>query len=198
MALPLLTPALLVLIHGPWSSPKLDPAERAAKLMKAMTLDEKLMMLHGPPKGKAAQCTHPMKETCAYVGNVAANNRLGIPPLNMNDGPQGFRNPDGKLQGTSTAWPSGLTMAASWDLAAVEEWGKGMGKEFRAKGSNVQLGPGLCLARVVSAPKQLAAVQTNFVSWQSHDDVPMSDVRVCVCLHCMSAAQRPELRVSIR
>jgi len=39
-------------------------------------------------------------------------------------------------------------MAASWDVAALEEWGVGMGKEFRAKGSNVQLGPGLCLARV--------------------------------------------------
>ena len=27
-------------------------------------------------------------------------------------------------------------------------WGKGMGEEFFAKGSNVQLGPGVCLARV--------------------------------------------------
>jgi hypothetical protein len=100
--------------------------------MKAMTLEEKFTMLHGPAKGNPAQCTHPAKAECAYVGNVAANDRLGIPPLTMNDGPQGFRNPDGKLQGTSTAWPSGLTMAASWDPAAVEQWGKGMGKEFRA------------------------------------------------------------------
>ena len=27
-------------------------------------------------------------------------------------------------------------------------WGKGMGEEFLAKGANVQLGPGMCLARV--------------------------------------------------
>jgi beta-glucosidase len=39
-------------------------------------------------------------------------------------------------------------MAASWDTAALLEWGVGMGKEFYAKGANVQLGPGLCLARV--------------------------------------------------
>ena len=39
-------------------------------------------------------------------------------------------------------------MAASWDEELLEEWGKGMGQEFYAKGSNVQLGPGLCLARV--------------------------------------------------
>ena len=39
-------------------------------------------------------------------------------------------------------------MAASWDVDAMKEWGIGMGKEFHAKGANVQLGPGLCLARV--------------------------------------------------
>jgi len=64
----------------------------------------------------------------------------------MNDGPQGFR--DNNHPQTTTAWPSGLTMAASWDTEAMFEWGKGMGKEFFEKGSNVQLGPGLCVARV--------------------------------------------------
>ena len=144
----MLISAATSLVPGPWSSTKLQPADRAAKLLEAMTLDEKFLMLHGPPSGNPAQCAHPTRAECAYVGNVASNSRLGIPPLNMNDGPQGFRNPFGRLQGTSTAWPSGLTMAASWDRDAVEVWGIGMGKEFRAKGSNVQLGPGLCLARV--------------------------------------------------
>ena len=138
------------LVKGPWSSTNLEPSTRAKKLLQAMTAEEKFRLLHGPPK--KGECTHPLHGFCAYVGNVKGNDRLGIPPLNMNDGPQGFRQPGGpKFQGTSTAWPSGLTMAASWDVAALEEWGKGMGKEFRAKGANVQLGPGLCLARVVSA-----------------------------------------------
>jgi len=64
----------------------------------------------------------------------------------MNDGPQGFR--DNNNPGSTTAWPSGLTMAASWDESAMLEWGSGMGVEFFNKGANVQLGPGLCLARV--------------------------------------------------
>ena len=81
-----------------------------------------------------------------YVGNVPGNTRLNIPPLTLNDGPQGFRDNDNP--GTTTAWPSGLTMAASFDKDIMFEWGSGMGKEFKAKGSNVQLGPGLCLARV--------------------------------------------------
>merc|ERR550532_2283084 len=83
---------------------------------------------------------------CAYVGNVAGNARLGIPPIHMQDGPQGFRND--KQPGTTTAWPSALTIAASWDVDAAYAWGAGMGREFHAKGANVQLGPGLCVARV--------------------------------------------------
>jgi beta-glucosidase len=77
---------------------------------------------------------------------VAANPALGIPPLTMNDGPQGFR--DNEHPATTTAWPSGLTMAASFDVAAMQEWGEGQGVEFYGKGANIQLGPGLCLARV--------------------------------------------------
>ncbi len=42
-----------------------------------MQLDEKIDMLYGVPG--------------PYIGNVKANQRLKIPPLNMNDGPQGFR-----------------------------------------------------------------------------------------------------------
>jgi Glycosyl hydrolase family 3 N terminal domain len=63
-------------------------------------------------------------------GNVPANTRLGIPAINMNDGPQGFRG----IPGTSTCWPSGLTMAATWNTTAMLAWGRGMGQEFVAKG----------------------------------------------------------------
>ena len=125
----------------------LTPSERAKRLVDNMTLAEQMVFLHGPDSGPGVQCTQPMQASCAYVGNVAGNSRLGIPPLTMNDGPQGFRAPS-SFGGTSTAWPSGLTIAASWDKEAVEAWGAGMGKEFKAKGSNVQLGPGLCVARV--------------------------------------------------
>lgn len=132
------------LVPGPWSNTKLSADERASTLLKNMTLDEKLTMLHGPPTGPCCQCN--TSADCAYVGNVLGNSRLGIPPITMNDGPQGFR--DDPHPGTTTAWPSGLAMAASWDVDAMFEWGSGMGQEFYDKGSNVQLGPGVCLARV--------------------------------------------------
>ena len=45
-------------------------------------------------------------------------------------------------------------MAASWDVAAMLEWGGGMGKEFFAKGANVQvhaLRPATPLAAAIRA-----------------------------------------------
>ena len=82
--------------------------------------------------------------------------RLGIPPLNLNDGPQGFRGQGNSKPGrpllaqagTTTAFPSGLTVAATWDVKAARLWGESMGEEFRDKGSNVQLGPGVCVSRL--------------------------------------------------
>eukprot|EP00043_Microstomoeca_roanoka_P013291 m.130236 g.130236 ORF g.130236 m.130236 type:complete len:782 (+) comp15716_c2_seq1:3-2348(+) len=118
--------------NRPWMDVTADPESRAEQLLAMMTLDEKITMLHG--------------SAGPYVGNVPANTRLGIPALNLNDGPQGFR--DDAHPGTTTCWPSGLTMAATWDVNAMRNWGSAMGQEFYNKGANIQLGPGLCLARV--------------------------------------------------
>ena len=57
----------------PWMNTKLPPAERAAYLLQAMELSEKIDMLHGWP-------------TQDYVGYVPPNSRLGIPALTLNDG----------------------------------------------------------------------------------------------------------------
>ena len=115
-----------------WMDTADPPSVRAAKLMNEMTLDEKLFMFHGSSTG--------------YVGGVQANTRLGIPALHYNDGPQGFR--DNSFLGSTTSFPSGLTIGATFDVVAAQQWGSAMGKEFFLKGANVQLGPGMCIARV--------------------------------------------------
>jgi beta-glucosidase len=66
--------------------------------------------------------------------------------IKMNDGPQGFR--DNQHPGTTTAWPSAMTVAAAWDVDLMYQWGAAMGAEFYGKGANVQLGPGVNVARV--------------------------------------------------
>ncbi len=106
-----------------------------------MHLDEKLAMLHGADK----EFDDGTLTGDRYVGNVMGNKRLGIPQLNLNDGPQGFR---GRSPGISTAWPAALSVAASWSRDTMFQWGQAMGQEFREHGANVQLGPGVCVARV--------------------------------------------------
>eukprot|EP00052_Salpingoeca_macrocollata_P017874 m.146254 g.146254 ORF g.146254 m.146254 type:complete len:696 (-) comp20527_c1_seq1:51-2138(-) len=116
----------------PWMNIRDTPEDRAKKLVAEMTTEEKLSLLHGYPG--------------EYVGNVPGIDRLNVPTQKFNDGPQGFR--DNARPGSSTSWPSGLTVAASFDLNVMLAWGTAMGKEFYDKGANVQLGPGLCIARV--------------------------------------------------
>jgi len=120
----------------PWMNLGDDPAGRAKKLLANMTIDDKISMLHGVGLG--------------YIGNVAPIDRLGIPQLNLNDGPQGFRTSGSGTNkfGTSTGFPGGQTVGMTWDRDLARAWGEAMGKEFAKKGSNVQLGPGVNVARV--------------------------------------------------
>lgn len=52
--------------------------------------------------------------------------------------------------GSTTQYPSGLTVAHSWDPALFGEWGTAMGEEFAGKGANVQFGPGVNVARIAN------------------------------------------------
>ena len=160
-----------------WNNRAAPAATRAALLLANMTLDEKLAMLHGPPAPMpCCECkpTDPgFAPGCAYTGNVVGNTRLGIPPLHLNDGPQGFR--ENTHPGTTTQFPSGLAVAASWDVAAMESWGRAMGAEFFAKGANVQLGPGVCVARIPNDGR-------NF-------EYLSGEVRCCCCC-CLRAGRR--------
>lgn len=115
-----------------------SPEARAQAMLQRMNFTEKVNMLHGV--------------NGIYVGNVPGNERLGIPSLNLQDGPQGFRITPGTGEvGTSTAWPSSMTIAASWDLDLLYEWAYEMAREFKDKGANVQLAPGIGIARVPNA-----------------------------------------------
>jgi len=114
----------------PWMNVSDTPEARAHKLVAEMTTDEKLSLFHGSCRG--------------YTGNVCGIDRLGIPQQKNNDGPQGFRG----RGGTSTSWPAALTVAASFDTHLMKTYGEAMGDEFYRKGANIQLGPGVCLARI--------------------------------------------------
>ena len=110
-----------------------------------MTLCELIPLLHGKKSGDCYARGAPTDPGGGYTsafGHVPGK----VPCLHSSDGPQGYRAENGS--GTSTAWPSTLTAAATWDEALLLEWGKAMGDEFYRKGSQVQLGPGCNVHRV--------------------------------------------------
>ena len=78
------------------------------------------------------------------IGNTAPIERLGVPALRLEDGPNGVAD----WQQDVTAFPSSLTAVASWDVALVAEYAQAQAVEQRGKGMHVMLGPGVNLARV--------------------------------------------------
>ncbi len=96
-------------------SQKDDP--RIEQLLSQLTLEEKLALLGG-----TGFETKPVP-------------RLGIPALNMTDGPVGVR------WKPSSAFPVSIMMAASWNPALIKNLGAALGQETKAKGRRMLLGP---------------------------------------------------------
>lgn len=93
--------------------------------------------------------------TGADYWTTQSNLAHGVGVVRMADGPHGLRvqdddNPDHLGLGRSrpaTCFPPAVTLASSWDVDLVEEVGMALGREARACGVSVVLGPGLNLKR---------------------------------------------------
>src|SRR5713226_4500775 len=130
----------------PWMDKTLPPDRRADLVLKELTLDEKIGFVHGngmpgwgPPRPNA------------YLGNGGAGfvlgvPRLGIPMIQMSDAAYGVRS-SGENGRYSTALPSNLASAATWDIHAACEYGELIGRELRAQGYNMTLGGGVNITR---------------------------------------------------
>jgi len=132
---------------GPWMNPTLTPEERADMVLKQLTLDEKLALLHGNGMAHAPQWQMPLSHLAnGGAGYVEGVKRLGIPPLVISDAAYGVRD-SGANGRYSTALPSSLGAAASWDLDSACDFGALIGQELRVQGFNMTLGGGVDLAR---------------------------------------------------
>jgi beta-glucosidase len=132
----------------PWMNKSLSPDERAEMVLKQMTLDEKIDLLHGNGMVHAPQWQMPLtSQGNGGAGYVVGVKRLGISPIWMSDAAYGVR--DSAANGRySTALPSPLGSAASWDPQAACEYGALIGRELRAQGYNMTLGGGTNITRV--------------------------------------------------
>lgn len=100
---------------------------RVDDLLSKLTREEKISLLAGDPFDGMSTVAIP---------------RLGIPKLVMADGPQGVR-----AHGSACSFPSGIALAATWDPKLAYRYGEALGREARARGIHIQLGPGVNIAR---------------------------------------------------
>jgi beta-glucosidase len=118
----------------PYKDSSLPVEQRVQDLLGRMTLQEKVAMLSGAD----------------WMQSVP-NERLGIPSIKMADGPLGIRSwagpssetkkESGGKKVTTTAFPAGVAMAATWDIDLVQSEGQAIAQEMKALGRDMILGP---------------------------------------------------------
>jgi beta-glucosidase len=129
-----------------WMNSSLSPDERASLVLKEMTLDEKISMLHGTGMVGLSPMSPLAVKSNGGAGYVVGIPRLHIPPIQMSDAAYGVRS-SGENGRYSTALPADIAGAASWDPEAAYEYGALIARELRAQGYNMTLGGGVNLTR---------------------------------------------------
>jgi beta-glucosidase len=129
--------------HYAWSDTTLSADARADLVIHEMTLDEKIMLLHG--QGMPFFAKGPT-DSNGGAGYTPAIPRLGIPAIQMADSAYGVTR--GASMGRySTALPNNLAAASAWDPQAAFEYGALIGRELRDEGYSMSLGGGVNLVR---------------------------------------------------
>ena len=122
----------------PWTNTHLSPDERADLVVKQMTLDEKIQLVHG----SMAMLGPKIPGALGGDGFVPGIPRLGIPDLNLIGAGVGVTNLGKRTNGQATALPASLAETATWDPKLAYEFGTVIGRETRDQGFNVSLGGG--------------------------------------------------------
>jgi beta-glucosidase len=107
-----------------YQDPSAPVESRVKDLLGRLTSEEKIMMLGGKDF-----TTAPVE-------------RLGIPAFLMADASMGVRG-----HGKSTAYANGIALAATWDVPLALQVGESLGRDCRARGIHILLGPGMNLYR---------------------------------------------------
>ncbi|MDE1163131.1 MAG: glycoside hydrolase family 3 C-terminal domain-containing protein [Acidobacteriaceae bacterium] len=137
-----LVPSLSAQTHA-WDNKSLTPDQRAHLVLKEMTLDEKIGLVHG--YGMPGEEGVPASSN-GGAGQTLGVPRLGIPAIQMADAAYGVTRSaaNGRY---STALPSVLGATSSWEPHSAYEYGALIATELRLQGYNMTLGGGVNLTR---------------------------------------------------
>ncbi|MDX1314939.1 MAG: glycoside hydrolase family 3 C-terminal domain-containing protein, partial [Eudoraea sp.] len=125
--------------------------ERIEDVLLQMTVEEKIHLLKGSGISSAMGDVDPSSGIPGVVGTIVATPRLGLPSINLSDGPAGLRI-EPHREGINrtfycTAFPIGTLMASTWNVDLVGDVGYAMGNEALEYGVDVILGPGANIHR---------------------------------------------------
>ncbi len=117
----------------------LDHEPQVESIIKSMTLEEKIAMLHGK-----------------NMFSSAGIPRLGIADVEYADGPFGIReemephswNSAHLTTDSATFFPTGSALAATWSTEWAYAYGQGMSREARLRGKDMILGPAINIQRI--------------------------------------------------
>ena len=117
----------------------LDHESEIDNIIKGMTLEEKIDMLHGK-----------------NMFSSAGIPRLGIADIEYADGPFGIReemephswNSAHLTTDSATFFPTGSALAATWSTEWAYAYGRGMSREARLRGKDMILGPAINIQRI--------------------------------------------------
>ena len=131
-------------------------ANNVDEVLKAMTLEEKAMLVVGGNRQIATAGDNGMigghaQRVPGAAGATQAIPRLGIPSTVLTDGPAGVRISPRRDNDTNTyfctGFPVGTALACTWNTQLVEEVGKCIGNEVLEYGCDVLLAPGMNIHR---------------------------------------------------
>jgi beta-glucosidase len=131
----------------PWMDRRLSPDRRADLVAARMSIDEKIRLEDGFLGTSIPPIYWTPRRSLGGSGFILGVPRLGIPDLQIADSGSGLTAAGAHDDLRSTALPSPLALAASWDRGLAAEYGSVIGKEAHASGFNFVLGGGLNLTR---------------------------------------------------
>ncbi len=161
------------------------------KLIKKLTLEEKLAMIHG-----------------SALFSSGGVERLGIPGVVSSDGPMGVRAefmkdrwiPSGNNDDNVSYLPSNSALASTWNTERAHDMGHVLGEEARGRGKDVILAPGINIKRdpkcgrnfeyMSEDPKLAASMAVPFVQ-----GVQKNDVAACVKHFAVNCQETDRLMV---
>ncbi|CAG7618146.1 Beta-glucosidase [Actinacidiphila bryophytorum] len=169
LAVPLAVPATAGSVSGtggadpaaarPWLDARLPLEKRIDLLLAQMTNAEKASLMTSVDKPAGSHAT----------GYIPGIERLGVPGLQFTDGPGGVR--DGQ---PSTAMPSPVSLAASFDTDMAGQYGTVLGSEARSRDYQVVYGP---MVNIVRTPLGGRDFETLGEDPELAGDIAASEIR---------------------